>query len=58
MYPVLIVCFVADIDECLVNRGGCGTNCTDTNGSHVCSCTPGFVLQSDAKTCAGMVDSS
>ncbi|OAF71502.1 hypothetical protein A3Q56_00718, partial [Intoshia linei] len=28
-----------DIDECLVNNGGCEEKCTNTLGSYTCSCT-------------------
>ena len=28
--------------------------CTDTDGSYVCSCTPGYLLNSDNRGCDGM----
>ena len=46
-----------DINECLlVNNGGCSQTCTNTNGSFVCSCQNGFVLDSDNLTCQGKVE--
>ena len=34
-----------DIDECSVNNGGCEHNCTNTEGSFVCSCVEGYSLE-------------
>ena len=31
-----------DIDECIVNNGGCQEICTNTNGSFYCSCPSGY----------------
>ena len=44
---------VADIDECEVDTDGCSHNCTNTNGSYVCSCPDGFLLHSDGLLCTG-----
>ena len=44
-----------DINECLVNKGGCSQTCTNTIGSFVCSCQNGFDLNSDNLTCQGKV---
>jgi cysteine-rich repeat protein len=43
-------CF--DINECLVNNGGCSPNatCTNTVGSYTCACNPGYV--GDGITCS------
>ena len=46
-----------DINECDINSGGCDHVCTNTNGSHICSCRPGYFLDSDGKTCRGMLPS-
>ena len=35
---------ITDIDECVINTDVCHQNatCTNTVGSHTCSCKPGF----------------
>ena len=43
MAPLLYT--VIDIDECSVNNGGCEHNCTNTEGSFVCSCVEGYSLE-------------
>ena len=45
--------FFPDINECLTNNGGCEQVCTNTEGSFVCSCNSGFILNSDNFTCNG-----
>ncbi|XP_026218834.1 signal peptide, CUB and EGF-like domain-containing protein 1 isoform X3 [Anabas testudineus] len=52
---------VADVDKrvkrrllmetCAVNNGGCDRTCKDTATGVRCSCTVGFTLQPDGKTC-------
>ena len=42
-----------DIDECALNISGCNQNCTNTNGSYICSCYPGFEILNDNRTCIG-----
>jgi len=42
-----------DVDECATNNGGCAHNCTNTDGSFVCSCRTGFTLASDGLGCNG-----
>ena len=46
---------IADINECLMNNGGCSQNCTNTNGSFMCSCLTGYSLSIDNATCRGML---
>ena len=41
-----------DINECNGNHQ-CDHDCTNTNGSFICSCDPGYELQSDDRTCEG-----
>ena len=43
-----------DINECNGNHQ-CDHDCTNTNGSFICSCDPGYELQSDDRTCEGFV---
>lgn len=45
--------FFADIDECLVNNGGCDHFCRNTVGSFECSCQKGYKLLTDERTCQG-----
>jgi len=42
-----------DVDECAVNNGGCSplANCTNTPGSHNCTCIEGYVV--DGLNCLG-----
>lgn len=43
----------ADINECLVNHGGCDHFCRDTVGSFECGCRKGYKLLTDERTCQG-----
>ncbi|VDI61539.1 Hypothetical predicted protein [Mytilus galloprovincialis] len=40
-----------DIDECQTTQSLCEHKCINTNGTYVCSCSSGFSLNSDGKTC-------
>ena len=42
-----------DINECLINNGGCNQNCHDSDGSYTCSCNDGYQLNNDGHTCEG-----
>jgi len=44
--------FYTDVDECDID-GACDQNCTNTNGSFICSCDDGYTLDSDGRTCNG-----
>ena len=46
-----------DVDECATNNGGCDHYCTNTIGSFVCSCYPGYTLDGDGHTCLGELKS-
>ncbi|XP_019854787.1 PREDICTED: uncharacterized protein LOC100641362, partial [Amphimedon queenslandica] len=41
----------SDIDECLINNGGCGQGCVNTIGSYYCTCIYGYSLDEDERTC-------
>ena len=48
------LCYItADVDECLVNNGGCSQLCVDTADSFECACNAGFSLEADGTTCTG-----
>ena len=51
--PSLIL--VLDLDECLSNSHSCDANavCSNTHGSHHCTCKPGF--SGDGRSCAGNI---
>ena len=44
---------ILDINECAMNNGNCSQICSNTIESYMCSCTAGFVLNVDGKTCDG-----
>ena len=43
-----------DLDECAIEKGGCVHSCNNTVGSYFCDCEPGYVLEADERSCAGM----
>ncbi|XP_067946456.1 fibrillin-1-like [Watersipora subatra] len=40
-----------DVNECLMNNGGCDDECTNTIGSRSCGCSSGFKLAADGSSC-------
>lgn len=46
---------MADIDECTIMNGGCETHCTNSEGSYECSCSEGYALMPDLRTCSGIL---
>lgn len=42
-----------DIDECTITNGGCDTHCSNSEGSYECSCSEGYALMPDKRSCAG-----
>lgn len=51
--PCLLPPGSADINECLVNNGGCDHFCRNTVGSFECGCRKGYKLLTDERTCQG-----
>ena len=54
-FQVSLDCSFLDMDECSINNGGCDEMCTNTNGSYVCSCNDGYILNDDGLTCDGIM---
>ena len=52
---ILTLCVTPDVDECDMGTDGCAQNCSNTNGSFVCSCGVGYVLADDDLDCRGNV---
>ena len=48
-----VVC-TPDIDECDENTDSCSQTCENTVGSFICSCSPGYQLNSNGISCDGM----
>ena len=46
---------LSDINECDEGISGCNQTCTNTNGSYICSCYNGYVLDADDHSCNGKV---
>ena len=46
--------FQLDIEECSNLTHNCSQICTNTNGSFICECNIGFLLDIDGSTCNGM----
>lgn len=40
-----------DVNECLVNNGGCEDTCINTQGSYQCGCPTGFRLAANRRDC-------
>ncbi|KIH55384.1 calcium binding EGF domain protein [Ancylostoma duodenale] len=55
--PVLSVStqntFPPDINECIVDNGGCHHDCVNTIGTFYCRCWAGFELEENGKHCKG-----
>ena len=46
-------CCIVDVDECTTGNGGCADICTNSAGGYSCSCSFGYELNADTKTCDG-----
>ena len=42
-----------DTVECDNGNGGCEHNCTNTNGSYLCTCREGYRLATNGEDCEG-----
>ena len=42
-----------DRDECALGISGCNQNCTNTNGSYMCSCRLGYQISLNNRICVG-----
>ena len=51
----MLCAFYADINECDTNNGNCDQICINTPGSRVCSCSCGYRLDSNGRTCIGQL---
>ena len=51
----LSICIIGvqDINECSISNGYCSDLCTNTNGSHLCSCNSGYQIGIDLRNCIG-----
>ena len=53
MFSKQQIWLLPDIDECVVDNGGCNQICVNKPGSFECKCEPGYLLSDDGKTCVG-----
>ena len=53
-YVLFIVqLLIADIDQCLVNNGGCEQVCINLVPDFQCDCNVGYTLNNDGYSCRG-----
>lgn len=52
LFPFLLV-FIADIEGCHNNNGGCSHSCLVSEKGYQCECPRGLVLSEDNHTCQG-----
>ena len=45
--------YYTDVDECAMNQDSCTYGCVNTEGTYYCTCTGGYELTGDNKTCIG-----
>ena len=46
--------YCVDINECLVNDGGCEQKCHNSEGSFSCSCNDGYAIAANGFDCTGI----
>lgn len=50
---IFLLFYIPDINECLLQNGGCSQKCVNEYQSFHCACNNGFQLGSDGKHCDG-----
>ena len=45
--------YFLDINECLIDNGGCSYTCTNTLGSYTCDCSTGYSFDPIEMNCTG-----
>ena len=58
MWWLLLFPASTDVDECVVDNGGCEHGCVNTIGSRLCTCHHGYALNSDESAVMSQVRSS
>ncbi len=48
-----LICILTDINECDLELHDCDQLCTNTPGSYMCSCLPGFFSLLNGSDCQG-----
>uniref|UniRef100_A0AAY4E607 Fibrillin 2b n=1 Tax=Denticeps clupeoides TaxID=299321 RepID=A0AAY4E607_9TELE len=60
--PLSLACcvfhYITDMDECSQSPKPCNFLCKNTEGSYLCSCPRGYILQPDGKTCKDLDECS
>lgn len=47
----MYIFFIADLNECEDDKGGCEHNCVNSLGGYHCTCPDGKTLAVDGKSC-------
>ena len=55
LFHFYLCVYTTDVDECVLDNGGCSHICSNTNGSFTCLCPNGLFLESDNSTCQGFI---
>ena len=53
LFFTIVITQNLDIDECTTDSHNCTSVCSNTEGSYMCGCTPGYELNSIGNTCQG-----